>query len=57
MNTSDKLTEEYLDRYDEVKSEILHMTRFDENSDLSTTYLGKANMTRTEQNIVRHWSK
>ena len=31
----------YLDRYEGVKSEILNTTRFDENSDLSTAYLGK----------------
>ena len=43
---SDKLIEEYLDRYEGVKSEILVTTRFDENSDLSTTYLGKTNMIR-----------
>ena len=32
--------EEYLDRYEGVKSEILNTTRFDENSDSSMTYLG-----------------
>ena len=36
-NTSDRLKEEYLDRYEGVKSEILSTTRFDENSDLSMT--------------------
>ena len=44
--TSDKLTEEYLDRYKGEKSEILVTTRFDENSDLSMTYLGRTNMIR-----------
>ena len=43
--TSDKSKEEYLDRYDGVKSEILNTTRFDENSDLSSTYLGRSNVT------------
>ena len=38
--------EEYLDGYERVKSEILNITRFDKNSDLSTTYLGKTNMVR-----------
>ena len=33
--------EEYLDRYEGVISEILNTTSFDENTDLSTTYLGK----------------
>ena len=37
--------EEYLDRCKGVKSEIVDTTRFDENSDLSTTYLGETNMT------------
>ena len=36
------LREEYLDVYEGIQSEILSTTRFDENSDLSTTYLGKA---------------
>ena len=38
--------EEYLDRYEGVKPEISNTTRFDENSDLSTTYLGKIDMTQ-----------
>ena len=38
----DILKEEYLDVYKCIQSEILSTTRFDENSDLSTTYLGKA---------------
>ena len=37
--------EEYLDRYEGVISEILSTTRFDENTDLSTTYIGKLRMT------------
>ena len=36
------IKEEYLDVYEGILSEILSTTRFDENSDLSTTYLGKA---------------
>ena len=43
-DTSDRLKEEYLDRYKAVKSEILSTTGFDENSDLSMTYLGKTNI-------------
>ena len=38
--------EEYLDKYKGIRSEILNTTRFDENSDLSTTYLGKINTTQ-----------
>ena len=39
------MKEEYLDRYEGVVSEILNITRFDENTDFSTTYLGKLRMT------------
>ena len=41
--------EEYLDIYNGIQSEILSTTRFDENSDLSTTYLGRVDMTRTSK--------
>ena len=51
-NASDRLTEEYLDRYEGVMSEILNMTRFNENSDLSVTYLDKSNMTRKDKMAV-----
>ena len=37
----EKLMGEYLDIYEGIQSEILCTTRFDENSDLSTTYLGR----------------
>ena len=39
--TSQKLQEEYMDIYEEIHSEIVSSNRFDENSYLSTTYLGK----------------
>ena len=39
--TTNILKEEYLDVYEGIQSEILNTTRFDKNSDLSTTYLGK----------------
>ena len=52
INTSDSLTEEYLDRYKEVKSEILNTTRFYKNSDLSMTYLGKTNMIRDHKMVA-----
>ena len=42
---SEKLRE-YLDVYDGIQPEILSTTRFDENSDLSTTYLGRVDTTR-----------
>ena len=46
-NTSEKLKGEYLDVYEGIQLEIVSPTIFDENSDLSTTYLGK---------IRYHWS-
>ena len=52
VDTSDRSKEEYLDKYEGVKSEIIDTTRFDENSDLSMTYLGKINMTHNKNLIV-----
>ena len=52
VDNLDRSKEEYLDRYEGVKSEIVDTTRSDENSDLSTTYLGKINMTRDKDLIV-----
>ena len=48
-DTPEKLKEEYLDIYDGIQTEILSTTRFDENSDLSTTYLGRAEMTKVSK--------
>ena len=42
----DKLKEEYFDRYDGIYTEKSQVTRFDESTDLSTTYLGRKDMTR-----------
>ena len=39
-STPFKLHEEYLDVYEGIQLEIVSATRFDENSDLNTTYLG-----------------
>ena len=41
-----QLKEEYFDRYEGIQSEISHMTRFDENTNLSMTYLGRIGQTR-----------
>ena len=43
------LCEEYLDVYEGIQSEIVNTMRFDENSDLSTTYLGKSDKTRNDK--------
>ena len=40
-DTPEKLKEECLDMYKGIQLETLSTTRFDENSDLSTTYLGR----------------
>ena len=45
----EKLREEYLDIYEGIQSEILSTTIFIENSDLSSTYLGRLHMTRTSK--------
>ena len=38
----------YMDVYDEVYAEVVTTSKFDENIDLSTTYLGKINMKRED---------
>ena len=45
----EKLKEENFDIYGRIQSEILSTTRFDENSDLSTTYLGRVDMMRASK--------
>ena len=48
-DTPQKLEEEYLDMYRGIQSEILNTTRFNKNSDLSTTYLGRVDTTKTDK--------
>ena len=43
---SDVLKEEYLEIYKGIQSEIVNVTRLDENSDLSTTYLGMSDRSK-----------
>ena len=50
--SSGRSREEYLDKYEGVKTEIVDTTRFDENSDLSTTYLGRIDMTQDKDVMV-----
>ena len=52
VESSGRLREEYLDRYEGGKPEIVDTTRFDENSDLRTTYLGRIDMTRDKDVMV-----
>ena len=35
--------------YEGIQAEIVNTTRFDENSDLSTAYLGKSDKTRNDK--------
>ena len=49
--TPDILRKEYLDVYEVIQSGILNPTKFDENSDLSTAYLGKID--RSKNNKIK----
>ena len=40
----------YLDIYEDIYAEMVYASKFDENSDLSMTYLGQTNMTRKYTN-------
>ena len=51
-DTPEKLKEEYLDVYKGIQSEKWSTTRFDKNSDFSTTYLGRVNMTKASKTKV-----
>ena len=48
-----KAKETYFDKYEGIQSEISQVTRFDENTDLSTTYLGQARSNKKECNKSR----
>ena len=48
-NNPEKLKSEYLNVYEGVYAEIVSTNWFDENSDLSMTYLGQGNMTRNTE--------
>ena len=47
--TPDILKEECVDVYKRIQSEIVNTTRFDKNSDLSTTYLGKSDRSKNDK--------
>ena len=52
IESSGRSRAEYLDRYEGIKTEIIDTIRFDENSDLSTTYLGRIDMTQDKDLMV-----
>ena len=43
------LWEEYLDVCEEIQSEVVNSIRFDENLDLSTTYLGRKDRAKSDK--------
>ena len=45
----DRLKAEYLDVYEGVYAKVVSSDRFDEDTDLSTTYLGQIDMTRNTE--------
>ena len=47
--TLDILKDEYLDMYTGIQAEMVNNTRFDENSDLSTSYLGKSDRSKNDK--------
>ena len=48
-DTPEKSKGEYLDMYEGIQTEVISTTRFDENSDLCTTYLGRIDTTRASK--------
>ena len=48
-DTLEKLKGEFLDMYEGIQSEILSTTRLDENSNLSTTYLGRVDIIKNSK--------
>ena len=42
----DRIRDTYLDKYDSIQTEISQVTKFDESTDLRTTYLGGTDVTR-----------
>ena len=45
----EKLKAEYLDIYEGVYAMVISTDRFDDDTDLSTTYLGQVDMTRSTE--------
>ena len=45
-NSPENLKADYLDMYKSIYTEVISTDRFDEDTDISTTYLGQVDMTR-----------
>ena len=50
---SDVTRARYLDVYEDVYAEMVSASKFDKNSDLSTTFLGQTNMTRNTKSRLK----
>ena len=46
----ESLKSNYLDMYEGIYAKMMYANRFEENSDLSTTYLGQTKMSRDTKN-------
>ena len=49
--TSKNLQDEYLDVYEGIQSDIVSSSRFDENSDISMTYLGRIGQEESQNKL------
>ena len=48
-NSPENLKSEYLDVYEGVYTEVISTDKYDEDTDISTTYLGQVDMTRSTE--------
>ena len=48
-NSPENLKSEYLDMYEGIYMEVISTDKFDEDTDISTTYLGQVDMTRNTE--------
>ena len=48
-SSPDRLKAEYLDVYEGAYAKVISTDKFDEDTDLSTTYLGQLDMTRNTE--------
>ena len=51
--TSQNLQDKYLAEYEGIQSDIVSSSRFDENSDISTTYLGKIGQEESQNKLKK----
>ena len=51
---SERLKHEFPDIFEGVKSDVMYTAKYDENSDIETTYLGSSTMRRQDELIAEH---